>query len=147
MGVGGEQPNRLAGINFACRREALVPARTIRESELSIRLAGSIQWLDAAAVRHVRRYRLAEALADRWCFGRTYGLERWVDRPGLLHHLGLAAAPAVLGVQLERLARCVARNPRLIKPALIALPATLALLTVWSLAEALGWANSRVATT
>ncbi len=141
-GVPGSQPIRLAGINFACRREALLPSRTIREAELSIRLAGSIRWVEAAAVRHVRHYAFSEAIADRWRFGQTYGRERWSDRPGPLRRLGLAAAPAILSVQLARLAACVVRRPRLIGPAVLAMPRTVVLLTAWSLAEALGWADS-----
>jgi hypothetical protein len=140
--VAGAERTRLAGINFACRREALVSAPTIREAELSHRLAGSIRWLDPASVRHVRHYRFAEALADRWRFGRTYGRERWSDCPGPLHHLGLAAAPAILGVQLTRLAGCVASNRRLTGPAIRAIPKTILLLTAWSLAEARGWGDS-----
>jgi hypothetical protein len=136
------QPLRLAGINFACRRELLSDSPTIREAELSSRLAGSIRWLDGASVSHFRHYRTGEALADRWRFGREFGRERWSDRPGLLHRLGLAAAPAILGVQLARLAGCLVRHPELWKPALIAGPRTLVLLTAWSAAEALGWAEA-----
>ncbi len=141
-GVSGVQPVRLAGINFACRRGALGRSETIREAELSVRLAGSIRCLEAAAVRHIRRYQFTEALADRWRFGRSYGRERWSDRPGPLRRLGFAAAPAILGVQLGRLAGCFARDPLLIGPAVVAAPATFALLTAWSLAEARGWADS-----
>ncbi len=142
-GVSGARPTRLAGINFACLREALTASPTIREAELSSRFAGSTRWLDIAGVRHVRHYRFAEALADRWRFGREFGRERWSDRPGPLRRLGLSAAPAILGVQLGRLALCLGRHPRLIRPALISAPATLALLTAWSAGEALGWAEAR----
>lgn len=137
------QPTRLAGINFACRREALVSSPEIREAELSLRLAGSIRRVDGATVRHTRHYRFREALADRWRFGRTYGRDRWSDRPGPLRRLGLAAAPAILAIQLARLAACIARSPGLLRPALTSSPKTLALLTAWSLGEALGWAEAR----
>jgi hypothetical protein len=141
-GSEGRSRATLAGINFACRRESLGPSPTIREAELSSRLAGSIRWLDAAAVRHVRHYGTREALADRRRFGREFGRERWSDRPGPLRRLGLAAGPAILGVQLARLAACLVRHPELVRPALISGPMTLALLTVWSLGEASGWAEA-----
>ena len=132
----------LAGINWACRREDIGPSPTIREAELSSRLSGSIRWLDDASVHHTRRYPFAEALADRWRFGREFGRERWVDRPGRLRWLGVAAAPAILGVQIGRLVRCLARSRPLRKPALVSFPQTLALLTAWSAGEALGWAEA-----
>jgi hypothetical protein len=140
--VGAVPCKRLAGINFACRREWLGPSMVIREAELSTRFAGSIRWLDAAPVHHTRRYRFAEALSDRWHFGRTYGRDRWSDRHGPLRRLGRAAAPAILAIQLARLAGSIARNPRLIQPALASVPRTLALLTAWSAGEALGWAEA-----
>ena len=141
-GVASPSTSRLAGINFACRREALGPSPTIREAELSSRLAGSIRWIDGASVSHVRHYHPAEALADRWRFGREFGRDRWSDRPGSLRRLGVAAAPAILGVQLARLARGLWRDRSLRKPALASSPETLALLMAWSSGEALGWAEA-----
>jgi hypothetical protein len=132
----------LAGINFACRREALGQVQTIREFELSMRLAGAILRHERASVQHTRRYRFGEALADRWRFGRAFGRERWAGHPGRLRSLGLAAAPAILGVQLARLIGTVATHPQLIGPLLRSAPTTLALLTAWSVGEALGWAES-----
>lgn len=141
-GMAGARPTQLAGINFALRREVLAPSPTIRESELSSRLAGSIRRLEGATVHHTRRYAFAEAFADRWRFGREFGRERWADHPGRLRWLGVVAAPAILGVQLGRLAHSVLRNRPLGKSALISSPRTLALLMAWSAGEALGWAEA-----
>jgi len=133
---------RLAGINFACRREALGPSPAIREAEVAARCAGAIAVVDGMGVVHVRSYRWAEALGDRRRFGREFGRDRWSDTPGPLCRLGLAAAPAILGLQLARLVGCVATRPRLLGPLLRSSATTLALLTAWSAGEAEGWARA-----
>jgi hypothetical protein len=132
----------LAGINFAVRREALSNSTAIREAEISTRLAGSFRCLEGATVVHVRHYRLAEALYDRWRFGREFGRDRWLDRPGVWKSLGIASAPAILCIHLARLAFCVARRKGMIGPLVRSSPQTLALLTAWSIGEAWGWSEA-----
>jgi hypothetical protein len=134
---------RLAGINFAVRREALNRSTEIHESRIAAQLAGSFRCLDGASVVHVRHYPLAASLYDRWRFGREFGRDRWLDRPGVLKSLGIAAAPAILGVHLARLVSNVARGPGLIGPFVRSSPLTVAMLTAWSVGEALGWSEAR----
>jgi hypothetical protein len=133
------QSGRIAGPNFACRRRALNLDTPIREHELT----GRSVWVPAAAVRHVRRYRFRQALADRYRFGCEFGQIRWT-KTGIKPwtRLGRLAAPAILAIQFGRLARAIAACPSLFKPLVWALIPTLLMLTAWSMGEAQGWSRA-----
>jgi len=133
---------RLAGPNFACLRAGLDLSRPIREHEIAARTT-KLGWSANASVTHIRRYSRREAIRDRFQFGREFGRERWIGGRSYLSSLGLFACPAILGVQLARLAVCLARSPRLIRPFLGSALFSLILLTAWSVGEAAGWAATR----
>jgi hypothetical protein len=136
------QTRRLAGINFACVRDVLGSSGPIREHEIAATTA-PIRWMAGASVRHVRHYSRQEALADRRQFGREFGRVRWNNRPGPITRLGPVAAPAILAVQLLRLAVSIMRSPRTLRCALGSSVETLRLLTAWSRGEAKGWVEAR----
>ena len=136
------QTRRLAGINFACRRDSLGLSGPIREHEVAARLRDK-RWLPGAAVLHVRRYSRIIALDDVARLGREFGRGRWGDRPGLPTLLGSLAMPAIVGVHLLRLFHNLARAPRLIRPFLGSAASTFSLLIAWSRGEARGWREAR----
>ncbi len=126
---------RLAGPNFAVRRECISGDGPIHESEIR----GDVNWLSHAKVTHIRRYEFRLALADRFRFGREYGERRWQSGTKPWTYLGLLAAPAILGLQLFRLARAIVSQPQLFWPFLRSAVPSVVLLASWSLGEAMGW--------
>ena len=129
-------PGRLAGPNFAMIRRAIPAGIEVRESEWSAEFVA----IEAAAVVHVRRYAVLEAIGDRSRFGRTFGCERWDgSRPPRLARWPGIVAPAILAMQLGGLAKSVAvrRGERFAN--LAALPWAVILLMGWSMGEASGW--------
>ena len=139
-------PGRLAGNNFAVRRSRAgrVVGDEVHESEVYRAFAaspGAVVVADADA-GHVRRYGLAEAVRDRLRFGFGYGRARASTLPPALRPLGLAVGPVVLAAQLGRLLVHVGRRRGVYEPFAASLPATLALLTAWSVGEWVGWASA-----
>ena len=143
--TGGDRPiARLAGINFALRREALTTPSPIREAEVAERLlatGGRMMSVAGAEVTHTRQYRFGPAVVDRHRFGLEYGRERWGDGPG--PRIGRLAAPAILLIQLARIGRILMRQPRLIGTFVRCSPRLLVMLGAWSIGEAKGWARYR----
>ncbi len=142
--TGDDPPSRLAGNNFAVRREIIeaLDPREIQECEVVRAVAGRGPGAIVAATaraRHVRRYRLAEAIGDRLRFGREYGRLRAARLPAVARPLSLLVGPAVLLVQAARLSRTVASRRGHLGRHLECLPITLALLSAWSVGEWVGW--------
>jgi hypothetical protein len=142
-------PSRLAGNNFAVRREVVeaLDLPEIQECEVfraaAERDPGAIV---AAAARawHVRRYEPAEAIGDRLWFGREYGRLRAACLPAIMQPLGLLVGPAILLIQAARLSRTVATRRDYLGRYFESLPITLALLSAWSVGEWIGWLEALV---
>jgi hypothetical protein len=146
---GGDSRSRLAGNNFAVRREVIeaLDPREIQECEVAGAAAsrgpGAIVAATARA-RHIRRYGLAEAIGDRLRFGREYGRLRAAHLPAIARPLGLLVGPAILLVQAARLSRAVAARRGHLGHYFESLPITLALLSAWSVGEWIGWLEALV---
>ncbi len=143
--MGRSQPVRLAGNNFAARRDWLM-RRLDDEAEVHETLVASHVATDGgriaateAVVWHVRRYQLSVALRDRLRFGFTFGRLRAATEPPLLRLLAIPAGPAILLVQLVRLGLTLGRKRRHCQRFLATWPLTVALLAFWSVGEWLGW--------
>ena len=98
-----------------------------------------IRTVEAARVRHVRRFGPREAFRDRSRFGLEFGRLRTVGVSPLVRWAGLVAGPAIFGAQVARLASTIVRDRRHLGRFARTLPITLALLAAWSLGEWLGW--------
>jgi hypothetical protein len=134
-------PTRLAGNNFAVRsgRCPAVDRAEIHEGEVASETRGRLAYVAGAAARHVRRYSLSEAVADRWRFGLAFGRLRARRSPRSVRALALGASPAILAVQLVRVARVVAQTRRHAGRFVVSLPIVLVCLFAWSLGESIGW--------
>lgn len=161
--------NRLAGNNFAVLRETALRASDdevhetallavfcrVRCADRGLRFGMSgdgphsgpdktlgrtcIRSVEAARVRHVRRFGWREALTDRFRFGFEFGRLRTIGASPIIRWSGLVAGPAIFASQVGRLSRTILRNHRYPGRFVGALPITLALLASWSLGEWLGW--------
>jgi len=143
-------PSRLAGNNFAVVRESALRESGAEVHETALlaairRAGGAIATVDRAIVRHVRRFGVREAFRDRLRFGFEFGRLRSETGRGRL--AGLIAGPAILAVQVVRLAGLARRNPRLLAGPAATLPLTLALLAAWSLGEWAGWVRGPIRAT
>jgi hypothetical protein len=137
-------PDRLAGNNFAVLREVALQCSAYEVHETALlaeirRNGGLVRTVEAARVRHVRRFGWGEAFGDRFRFGLEFGRLRTVGASPVVRWLGLVAGPAIYLIQVARLTRTIVGNPRHLGRFVEALPITLALLAAWSLGEWLGW--------
>ena len=134
-------PTRLAGNNFAVRRELVMGRSEAHETILahSIRRRGGVlAHVPAARAWHVRRFGLREALRDRFRFGRGFGrLRGGSSRQGRL--VAVPAGPAIFASQVGRLVATLLVKRRHGGRFVATLPMTLALLAAWSAGEWLGW--------
>ena len=138
-------PSRLAGNNFAVRRDmaARLDASSIHEGEVPGAVGSdprAVRSVPGAPVGHVRRYSPAEAVRDRLRFGRDYGHRRASMRPPWARFVGLFIGPAVLLAQVARLLVTVFRRGRCLGEFRDVFPITVALLTAWSVGEWIGCA-------
>lgn len=145
--AGNTPPARLAGNNFAIRREIAhtLDPHSIHEGEVHHRLASrpeSLAHVNQARAGHVRRYTPVETLRDRLRFGYEYGRRRAASIEGVVRFAAFAVGPAILLSQAGRLVLTVLRGGRHLGPFLEALPITLALLSAWSVGEWLGWMSA-----
>lgn len=144
--VGAPCDARLAGNNFAVRRDwlldAIGEADGVHEHALPALVAGrsgKVARVVRAVAWHARRYSAREALGDRFRFGLDFGRMRAVSEPG---HRRIAAAvlgPAILLIQLARLVATMLRKRRYLIRFAATFPLTTAMLTSWSAGEWLGW--------
>ena len=137
-------PSRLAGNNFAALRSVALRCSTDEVHETALLAAiyqagGTVRAVDAAQVRHVRRFGWGEAFGDRLRFGLEYGRLRTVGASPIARWAGLVAGPAILAAQVARLSGTILRDRRHPGRFARALPITLALLAAWSLGEWAGW--------
>jgi hypothetical protein len=143
-GTPANPPARLAGNNFAALREVALRESAAEVHETALLAAirrgrGLVRTVEAARVRHVRRFGWGEAFGDRLRFGLEFGRLRTVGASPIVRWLGLIAGPAIYASQVARLTRTILGNPRHLGRFVQALPITLALLAAWSLGEWLGW--------
>lgn len=138
-------PRRLAGNDFAVRRQLIsdLDPETIEESDiprLATRRGGVLARAEGAVAFHVRGFRLAGALLDRFRLGRAYGRHRAATRSRAGRAAGLLAGPAIWVTQVARLSITVVRSRRFLDRFAASFPLILALVTAWSAGEWLGWA-------
>ncbi len=140
------RPRRLAGNNFAVRRELALadPASEVHETVLLSAIRGPVATVTAARVRHVRSFPVREAFADRFRYGREYGGLRTIGASPIGRWAGLVAGPAIFAVQVIRLSATIIGKPRQWARFLGCLPITLALLASWSLGEWWGWTRGPI---
>jgi hypothetical protein len=136
--------SRLAGNNFAVLREVALKYSAFEVHETILldairRRGGLVRTIEAARVRHVRRFGLGEAFGDRFRFGLEFGRLRTIGAQPIVRWFGLVAGPAIYLSQVARLTRTILGNRRYLAHFIGALPITLALLAAWSLGEWLGW--------
>jgi hypothetical protein len=135
---------RLAGNNFAVVREVALRSSGDEVHEVAMLAAirrdgGLVRSVEAARVRHVRRFGWREAFGDRLRFGLEFGRLRTIGASPMIRWLGLVAGPAIFASQVLRLTRTLLANPRHLGRFARALPITLTMLAAWSLGEWLGW--------
>lgn len=137
--------------NVAYRREDLdaldVPWHELfHETAVNdgLRRGGGELWLDPRAEVSMQRHvRFADALRERYAFGRLFGCTRLdFSRPGarLAYVLLAPALPVLL---LGRMAHKALTTPGLRRPFLTALPALTAMVLAWSWGEWLGYATRK----
>jgi hypothetical protein len=133
-------PLRLAGNNFAARREWIsgVTLGDVHEGEIRAAAGAAVLNAPNASAIHVRSYTIREAFGDRAAFGREYGSRRSRGASGTHRVLGLVSGPAVFVIQLVRLIAILGIKHRL-KAFAGDLPLTALLLAAWSVGEWLGW--------
>jgi hypothetical protein len=136
---------RLAGNNFAVRADALArfaDPDAVHETFLQWRIEAAGQtcrYVDAFAVRHVRRYGVGEAVADRYRHGREFGGLRFPGA-GLVRRLAAAALTPALPLLLTwRIWRELSARRRHRGAFLRTLPMTLLLQSAWALGECIGY--------
>lgn len=144
-------PSRsLTVCNVAYRRKHLEAIRGawsdfFHETAVNAALArrfGRLWITDRARVRMLRRVRLADALAERYAFGRLFGATRTRFMPGWRRWLYAALAPGLPVLLLGRMARKAARRG-LRRRFARALPALVAMVLAWTLGEWLGYVTAR----
>ncbi len=140
------QGDRLAGNNFTARRAWLLEANGeddgVHEHALPTQItarSGRVVRVSGAVALHARCYSAREALADRLRFGLDFGRLRAASEPGGRRIAATVLGPAILPIQLAKLAVTMARNRRHLARFVAASPVTTALLTTWSVGEWLGW--------
>ena len=139
-GNGSRPTKRLAGNNFAVRRDSpwIQSKEDVHEMEVAgaiLARRGLMREVGPAAVRHVRRYSPRQALGDRLRFGREFGRLREAHRPLWFRPLTMLSGPAILAVQAARLTAIVLGERCHLGRFLQCLPITLALLCAWSAGE------------
>jgi hypothetical protein len=127
--------NRVAGLNFACRKSILKIGQPIYEHAFS----DMPSWLTSMSVKHMRKYDWDDALRDRRRFGLEYGELRWRGRVSILTSLGVIATPGIFAIQICRLVNTTRRCRSLLLPLIQAFVPTIRLLWEWSISEARGW--------
>jgi len=130
-------PTRLAGNNFALRREN-IPTDGADIHEFEVAKGGRLALAPLTLALHVRRHGVREAIRDRVRFGFGFGRSCAGSMPQR-RWSRIVFGPAILGSQLARLATTLLRKRRLDGAFISALPLTALLLTAWSVGEWLGW--------
>ncbi len=139
---------RLAGNNFAARRESLervLGSGDVHESLLAEAVQRSgfrIALVEGAVATHVRRFTLRSALRDRLRFGFEFGRLRACTEPTSRRVAAALLGPLILLLQLGRLALTLARKQRHLGLLVESFPITASLLTAWSVGEWLGWTTA-----
>jgi hypothetical protein len=138
-GLGG----RLAGNNFAARRDALTAALDSHEvHEWTLYGDDVVHIVPDAVCTHVRRYSAAEAFRDRllrgYEFGRFQAVRASPGRRCVMACLG----PAIFLSQSHRLFVTLWAKSAFRRIGFRPLPWALALLAAWSLAEWVGWMSA-----
>ncbi len=149
--VAASAVDHLTDCNVSYKSDALTPLRQLWRQEFhenvvhdALRASGGVLWLDPAAVLgQRRRFRAADALADRFSFGRLFAATRVAGAPfsrRLVWTLTALPLPALL---VARVAGHIIDKGRHHGAFLRALPWLVLLSTAWALGELAGYATGR----
>lgn len=145
----------LTDCNVSYKRSALDAIVSVWEAEFhepevhgALQAKGRTLWFDPEMVVYQRRSMgWAEALNDRWCFGRLFGSRRVVHASVARRMAYGIAALATPLLTVSRVARNVFEKRRCLLQFTWALPALVVLNVTWALGECVGYWSGRPAAT